>query len=144
MKFALGLLQLSLGFVAFWYGARTADARGMVAAGWLVLGYVLHTSGELCLSPVGLAMVVKLAPLRLVSTVMGTWFLATAFSEYFAGIIAQFTGVTGSGNSIPPPIDTVHVYGDVFGTIAVITIVVSAVCFGLAPLLTRWMHEDEP
>ena len=53
-KFALGLLQLGLGFVALWYGARVADARGMVGVEWLLLAYLLHTTGELCLSPVGL------------------------------------------------------------------------------------------
>ena len=62
VKFALGLLQLGLGFAAFWYGAQTADQRGMVALGWLLLGYLLHTTGELCLSPVGLSMVTKLSP----------------------------------------------------------------------------------
>ncbi|MCA9170219.1 MAG: oligopeptide:H+ symporter, partial [Planctomycetales bacterium] len=56
VKFSLGLIQLGLGFGAFWMGANAADERGMVAAGWLVLGYLLHTMGELCLSPVGLAM----------------------------------------------------------------------------------------
>ena len=81
MKFALGLLQLGLGFGALWYGAQKADARGMVAVSWLLLGYLLHTTGELCLSPVGLSMVTKLSPRRLVSTVMGAWFLATAFSR---------------------------------------------------------------
>jgi hypothetical protein len=55
LKFALGLAQLGLGFGAFWYGAQTADGRGMVLMGWLLLGYLLHTTGELCLSPVGLA-----------------------------------------------------------------------------------------
>ena len=54
LKFALGLLQLGLGFVALWYGAHTADARGMVGVEWLLLAYLLHTTGELCLSPVGL------------------------------------------------------------------------------------------
>ena len=67
----------------------------MVAVTWLFLGYLLHTTGELCLSPVGLSIVTKLSPARLVSTVMGAWFLATAFSQFLAAIIAQFTGVTG-------------------------------------------------
>ncbi len=79
-KFALGLLQLGLGFGALWWGAQHADARGMVGLEWLFLAYLLHTTGELCLSPVGLSMVTRLSPVYLVSTVMGTWFLATAFS----------------------------------------------------------------
>ena len=92
LKFALGLLQLGLGFGALWYGATFASTdRGMVWMGWLLLGYLLHTTGELCLSPVGLSMVTKLSPKRLVSTVMGGWFLATAFSAYLAAIIATFT-----------------------------------------------------
>ena len=115
----------------------------MVALQWLAIGYLLHTTGELCLSPVGLSMVTKLAPARLVSTVMGAWFLATAFSQFLAAIIAQFTGVTGpadSGQTVPAPIDTVDVYGGVFGGIAVMACVVALVCFALSPLLTRWMH----
>ena len=145
-KFALGLLQLGLGFAAFWYGAQTSDARGMVALQWLALGFLLHTTGELCLSPVGLSMVTKLSPAKLVSTVMGAWFLATAFSQFLAAIIAQFTGVAGTGDSgyeVPAPIETVHVYGDVFGSVAVFACATAGVCLLLSPILTRWMHEGE-
>ncbi len=143
-KFSLGLLQLGLGFGAFWYGAQSADERGMVVLGWIFLGYLLHTTGELCLSPVGLSMVTRLSPTRLVSTVMGAWFLATAFSQFLAAIIAQFTGVTEGGYGeglVPVPRDTVHVYGDVFGSIALTAIGSAVVCFLLVPLLKRWMHE---
>jgi POT family proton-dependent oligopeptide transporter len=145
VKFSLGLFQLGLGFVALWYGASMADPRGMVAIFWLLLGYLLHTTGELCLSPVGLSMVIKLSPARMVSTVMGAWFLAMAFSNYLAGMIASFTGVShgsGEGQVIPPPIETVHVYGDIFGKIALTAIASALICFLLSPLLKRWMHEE--
>jgi POT family proton-dependent oligopeptide transporter len=146
VKFALGLFQLGLGFGAFWLGAQAADERGMVALVWLFVGYLLHTTGELCLSPVGLSMVTRLSPARLVSTVMGMWFLATAFSQFLAAIIAQFTGVTQGGNGennvIPVPAETVNVYGDVFGKIAVSAIVSAVICLALAPLLRRWMHGE--
>jgi POT family proton-dependent oligopeptide transporter len=144
-KFALGLLQLGLGFGAFWYGAQSADDRGMVALAWLFLGYLLQTTGELCLSPVGLSMVTKLSPAFLVSTVMGMWFLATAFSQFLAAIIAQFTGVHHGGEeaaAIPVPKDTLHGYGDVFGQISIAAIVSALICFVLSPLLTRWMHQE--
>ena len=145
-KFALGLLQLGLGFGAFWYGAQTADDSGMVGLSWLALGYLLQTTGELCLSPVGLSMITKLSPATLVSTVMGTWFLATAFSQFLAAIIAQFTGVTHGGNAggnmIPPPLETVNIYGGVFGKIAIAAIASAVLCFMLVPLLKRWMHEE--
>ncbi len=147
VKFSLGLLQLGLGFAVFWYGAINADQRGIVAVSWLVLGYVLHTTGELCLSPVGLSMITKLSPKVLVSTVMGAWFLATAFSQYLAAIISQFTGVShggGDANMIPIPLETVNVYGDVFKQIAIAAIICSGVCFALSPLLKKWMHADKP
>jgi POT family proton-dependent oligopeptide transporter len=144
VKFSLGLLQLGLGFGVFWYGAQTADPRGMVALSWLFLGYLLHTTGELCLSPVGLSMITKLSPRRLISTVMGAWFLATAVSQLAAGIIAQFTGVAkGKGSAIPIPKETVHVYGDVYGKVAIAAGISAVLCFAISPLLTRWMHEEE-
>jgi POT family proton-dependent oligopeptide transporter len=146
VKFALGLLQLGLGFGAFWYGAFAADERGMVALGWLFLGYLLQTTGELCLSPVGLSMVTKLSPTRLVSTVMGAWFLATAFSQFLAAIIAQFTGVGHGGNggngAIPIPKETVDIYGDVFWKISLAAIGSAVICFALSPILSHWMHRE--
>src|SRR5690606_4260964 len=132
-------------FGALWYGAQHADERGMVSLSWLFLGYLLHTTGELCLSPVGLSMITRLAPAFLVSTVMGAWFLATAFSQFLAAIIAQFTGVShgeGETGGIPPPIETVNLYGDVFGPIAVTAIASGLVCLALSPILKRWMHEE--
>jgi POT family proton-dependent oligopeptide transporter len=146
IKFALGLMQLGLGFGAFWYGACTADERGMVALGWLFLGYLFQTTGELCLSPVGLSMITKLSPTRLVSTVMGAWFLATAFSQFLAAIIAQFTGVTHGGNgdesTIPIPSESVDVYGGVFGKIAIAAVVSGVLLLVMSPLLRYWMHEE--
>ncbi|MCG8420770.1 MAG: peptide MFS transporter [Proteobacteria bacterium] len=145
VKFAFGLLQLGLGFGAFWYGAQAADDRGMVWLGWLLLGYFLHTMGELCLSPVGLSMVTKLSPKRIVGTVMGAWFLATAFSNFLASLIAQLTGVSHGGDGgqvIPVPSETVGVYGRVFGTIAITAMGSALICFALSPLLQRWMHEE--
>jgi dipeptide/tripeptide permease len=146
VKFALGLLQLGLGFGVFWYAAKTADARGMAGVWCLVVGYLLHTTGELCLSPVGLSMITRLSPAVLVSTVMGAWFLATAFSQFLAGIFAQFTSVENTWGrceaGIPIPKETVDIYGNVFGKIAVAAIISAVICFLLAPLLRRWMHAE--
>ena len=117
----------------------------MVAAFWLLLGYLLHTTGELCLSPVGLSMVTKLSPAHLVSTMMGNWFLATAFAQLLAAIIAQFTGVGEGGEGaggVPIPKETVNVYGDVFFTIAVTAVASGVLCLIIAPVLKMWMHES--
>jgi proton-dependent oligopeptide transporter, POT family len=145
VKFGMGLAQLGLGFVALWYGATQCDDQGMVGVGWLLVGYLLHTTGELCLSPVGLSMVTKLSPARMVGAVMGAWFLATAFSAYLAGLIATLTGVehaAGEEASIPAPLETVGVYGDVFGKIAIAALVSAAIVFVLSPLLKKWMHAE--
>jgi POT family proton-dependent oligopeptide transporter len=145
VKFACGLLLLGLGFGALWYGTQTADARGMVGVGWLLLGYLLHTTGELCISPVGLSMVTKLSPRRIVSTVMGAWYLAISFSSFLGGLIARLTGVSGEEGAaqvIPPPSGTVHLYGDVFGQIGIIASVSALICFALSPLLRKWMHAE--
>lgn len=145
VKFSLGLLQLGLGFGALWYGAQHADGRGMVGASWLLLAYLLHTTGELCLSPVGLSAMTKLSPARIASTVMGAWFLATSFSSLLAGIIATFTGVGHGGGAeertIPPPIESLSVYGDVFGQIGVAATLSAVLLLVLSPFLAKWMHE---
>ncbi len=144
VKFSLGLAQLGLGFGVLWYGAGQADNRGMVNMSWLILGYLLHTTGELCLSPVGLSMVTRLSPSRLVSTVMGAWFLATAFSSLLAGIIATFTGVGHGGGderTIPVPAETLGVYSSVFGQIGIACLISAAVLLAMSPMLVRWMHE---
>ncbi|WP_115719148.1 peptide MFS transporter [Gallaecimonas mangrovi] len=99
IKFALGLLLLGLGFL-FMVGASmqitdgTEDAKASMA--WLVLAYLFHTLGELCLSPVGLSMVTKLAPVKLASFFMGLWFFFTGLANYVAGFIGSFIGVEGN------------------------------------------------
>jgi POT family proton-dependent oligopeptide transporter len=113
---------------------------------YLLLGWVLITTGELCLSPVGLSMITKLSPTRMVSTVMGGWFLATAFSNLLAALIATLTAVGEGGDGvqvIPPPKDTVHVYGDVLGLLALVAMGAAVLCLALSPILTRWMRPDE-
>ena len=145
VKFGLGLLQLAAGFGCFWMGAKTADANGMVGMEWLLLGILLQTTGELCLSPVGLSLVTKLSPAAMGSTIMGAWFLATAFSHLVAAAIAGMTGVSegGEGAVVPPPIETVNVYGNVFGGIAIAAAVSAFILFALSPWLKARMHLSE-
>lgn len=92
MKFALGLAQLGLGFAILVLGASLAQASGMTNVWFLVFGYLLHTTGELCTSPVGLSMVTKLSPPKSVGLVMGAWFLSSSFAHFAASAIAQLTG----------------------------------------------------
>jgi POT family proton-dependent oligopeptide transporter len=142
LKFGLGILQLGAGFYALYYGAVLAQGDGIVAFWWLALGYLLHTTGELCLSPVGLSMITKLSPREITGMMMGTWYLSISFAQYAAGMIAQLTGIeeAGEGAASIAPVDTVMVYGDVFGKIALVAVGVGILVMILSPLINRGTH----
>ncbi len=91
LKFSLGLIQLGLGFVAMVIAAQGAQDGSLVSIWWMILAYMLHTTGELCLSPVGLSTVTRMSPTRLVGFMMGVWFLSNAFAGVLSGIIAGET-----------------------------------------------------
>lgn len=88
IKFAIGLLLLALGFLVIAAGARIVNDQVQVWPTWLISTYLIHTLGELCLSPVGLSTVSKLSPKRLVGQMMGIWFLSSALGNLIAGLIA--------------------------------------------------------
>ena len=87
-KFALGLLGLAAGFFVIAWGAANSTGDSGISPAWLVVTYFLHTVGELCLSPVGLSSVTKLAPKGRVGQMMGVWFIAAALGNLFAGLVA--------------------------------------------------------
>ena len=88
VKFALGLLFLAAGFAVMIGAALIVVSGNKASAGWLTLTFLLHTFGELCLSPVGLSSVTKLAPRKLAGQMMGIWFLATSLGNLLAGLLA--------------------------------------------------------
>ncbi|MEC8158922.1 MAG: peptide MFS transporter [Pseudomonadota bacterium] len=94
-KFGLGIIQVGLGFGALLIGLNNTDSAGLVSAWWLVLAYFLHTSAELCLSPIGLSAVTKLSIARYVGVMMGAWFLASAYGSYLASELAIFFSSIG-------------------------------------------------
>jgi len=86
-KFAMGLVLLGVGFLVMAWGSQYIQA-GKVSPMWLVTTYFFHTVGELCLSPVGLSSMTKLAPKNRVGQMMGVWFIAAALGNLFAGLVA--------------------------------------------------------
>jgi POT family proton-dependent oligopeptide transporter len=88
MKMVFGLTLLGVGFVFMVVGATRAEGGALVSPWWLVAAYAFHTWGELCLSPVGLSYVTKVAPLQFASLMMGVWFLANAAANKVAGTLA--------------------------------------------------------
>ncbi len=88
LKFAFGLILLGMGFLVMYFAAKIAASGDIAAPTWLIFTYMLHTFGELSLSPVGLSLVTKLSPQRYGGQMMGMWFLAVALGNLFAGLIA--------------------------------------------------------
>ena len=87
-KFGLGLIQLGIGFLVMFVASKLVVSGDSVLPTWLFFTYLLHTTGELCLSPVGLSSISKLAPKRFVSQMMGIWFLGSALGNIIAGLVA--------------------------------------------------------
>ncbi|MEO7064749.1 MAG: peptide MFS transporter [Dokdonella sp.] len=132
-KFGMGLIGNALGFAVLMYALSSlVDTKGMIPLWTLVLCYVLQTAGELCLSPIGLSMVTKLAPIRLVGLGMGGWFLSTAIGNNLAGLFAA--GVSGeSGMTVTSALD-----GYTFGFW--ILLGGGVLLFLIAPLINKLMH----
>ncbi len=87
VKFALGLLFLGLGFIVMSAASAASQDGNLVSPMWLVTVYFLHTVAELCLSPIGLSMISKLSPQKIVSVMMGLWFASIALANYMAGVL---------------------------------------------------------
>jgi proton-dependent oligopeptide transporter, POT family len=161
-KFAYGIAQLGIGFLVFAFGARFASETGQVPFLFLIIGYFLITTGELFISPIGLSMVTRLSPAKIVSFMMGVWFLSMSFAHYFAGIIAKFTTqeVTANGSILeritvavtglsPEGItdrgigfSTLLSYTNVFTSIGVIAIALAVLAMILTPLIRKLMHGE--
>lgn len=135
VKFALGIAQAGLGFGALAYGAQFPDEAGLVSAWWLILAYLLHTTGELCLSPVGLSAVTKLSVPGVVGVMMGTWFLATAYSSYVA---AQIAAVAAAPN-LSGAAESVSGYVTLFDQLLWIGLAGGLTLLVLTPVLKRLM-----
>jgi len=140
VKFGLGILQAGLGFGALVFGAQFPDQSGQVAMIWLVLAYLLHTTGELCLSPVGLSAVTKLSIGNVVGVSMGTWFLATALSETVAQRIGKMAAMASSGGEVTNSASALGTYTELFSFLMYFGIGMGIVMIVISPLLRRWMH----
>jgi len=134
-KFGLALIQVGLGFLVFVWGAKTVGMAAMTPVFFVFLIYLLHTTGELCLSPVGLSAMTRLSPVHLGSFIMGAWFYMTAVGQFVAGKIGEATG--GESGEMSKEL-TLTIYNQ----IGWLTIGVAALVLVVSPFVTRWMHLD--
>lgn len=172
VKFAAGLALLGFGFLLLGWSDGFASVREVTVADqavtaatvpliFLIGGYFFHTVGELCLSPVGLSMVTKLAPKNITAMVMGAWFMSSAVAHHIAGIIAKLTTVDTEANITPGKLaidqgiissaddystqalqsfDNLAQYTSVFEVLGWIAVACGVFVFAISPLLKRWMH----
>ncbi|RJX70134.1 MFS transporter [Vibrio sinensis] len=131
IKFAFALFFLALGFLCM-VGAviqQGGDLNVKTSMMWLVGAFFFHTLGELCISPIGLSLVTKLAPLRLASLMMGAWFGFNAIANYVAGLIGSHVGELGTMA--------------IFGGIAIAATISGLILLIFASTLVKWMHGAE-
>jgi POT family proton-dependent oligopeptide transporter len=140
VKFGLGIIQAGLGFGALVLGAQFPDEAGKVAMIWLVLAYLLHTTGELCLSPVGLSAVTKLSIGRVVGVSMGTWFLATALSETVATRLGKMAAIDTHGGEVVESANALATYTQLFEFLMYVGVGVGVFILLVSPLLRKGMH----
>ena len=129
IKMVCGLLLTGIGFVCMVAAVFDQRANGKASMIWLVLAYLFHTMGELCISPVGLSMVTKLAPLRLASLMMGVWFLINFFANLLAGYIGAYAESAGEMT--------------VFAGLAGVLTVFALGLWSFSGKLVDWMHGAE-
>lgn len=140
MKFALGILQLGVGFLVTLVAVNFAEDY-KVPLLTLVMLYMLHTTGELFLSPIGLSMVTKLAPKEIAGTAMGGWFLSFAIANFVAGKIAALTGIEHGGGGEAVDLGAqLEQYTSIFGNIGFVLVGFAVLIMLLRKPLNKLMH----
>jgi POT family proton-dependent oligopeptide transporter len=162
IKFGLAHLGLGIGFGFLAYSAQFMDEAAKVPMLFFIIGNLFITIGELCISPVGLSKITELTPKKLVSFMMGVWFLSVSFAHHIAGIVAklttqkldlsedsfsntfitQITGITAKTLSENPieNLQSLAAYTSIFAQIALIAFAFALLTFALSPLLKKMMH----
>jgi POT family proton-dependent oligopeptide transporter len=137
-KFGVGLLCMGLGFAVLNLGIGQATPEGNVYWYFLLGLYLVHTCGELCLSPVGLSMVTKLAPEKVTGMVMGAWFLAIACGNFIASKFS--TLAAQEAGKVSTALEKAHAYGTVFNYVCVVGVVIGVALLVGSRWINRGMH----
>lgn len=147
LKFAFGIIQLALGFLITQVGMLFVNDAFQVPLLTLLFLYLLHTTGELFLSPIGLSMVTKLSPKNIAGTAMGGWFLSFAIANYVGGKIAAFIGGGGHGSGeetvVASASEGLQNYLSVFTTIGFVLLTIALIIIVLNKPLKKLLHGVE-
>lgn len=136
VKFGLGFLFLAGGFYVFYYTKFFATAEGITSLNVFTLGWLIITFGELCLSPIGMSVMTKLSPKKLQAGMMGMWFLASAYGQYFAGLLGRDIAVASKNST---NLEKLIVYADGYKQLALYALIAGIALILISPLVKRLM-----
>lgn len=136
VKFGLGFLFLAGGFYVFYYTKFFANAAGITSLNVFTLGWLVITFGELCLSPIGMSVMTKLSPRKLQAGMMGMWFLASAYGQYFAGLLGADIAKASENST---NLEKLIVYADGYKQLAVYALFAGVALILISPLVKRLM-----
>ncbi|GJM01735.1 MAG: peptide ABC transporter [Rhodomicrobium sp.] len=140
LKFSLALMQVGLGFLVLVWGASYAGVDHKVPLIFLMLAYLLHTTGELFISPVGLSQMTKLATATLISTLMAVWFLSSAWAQWLGALVAKLTASKTVAGQVLDPAHSLARYVEVFYEIGLYAIGLGVLLMLFSKLLNKLAH----
>jgi POT family proton-dependent oligopeptide transporter len=136
VKFGLGFLFLAVGFYIFYASKFFSNENGISSLGLFAFGWFIITFGELCLSPIGTSVMTKLSPQKLQAVIMGMWFLASAYGQYFAGLLgANIASASENASNI----EKLNIYADGYKQLGFYALIAGVVLILLSPLIKKLM-----
>lgn len=138
VKFGLGFLFLAGGFWVFYYTKFFADPDGKTSLDLFTLGWFVITFGELCLSPIGMSAMTKLSPQKTQAVIMGMWFLASAYGQYFAGLLGA--GIAEASKNATN-LQKLNTYADGYQQLAIYALIAGVVLIAISPLVRKLMQD---
>lgn len=137
IKFGLAFLFLSLGFYLFYYTRFFADANGVTSLNIFTFGWMIVTFGELFLSPIGLSLMTKLSPKHLWGVMMGMWFLASAYGQYFAGLLGANIAEASENST---NMEKLIIYAEGYKQLGIYALIAGIALLAISPLIKKLMH----
>jgi proton-dependent oligopeptide transporter, POT family len=138
IKFGMAFLFLAAGFFIFFGNRMFSDSNGVTSLNVFTLGWLVITIGELCLSPIGMSIMTKLAPQKLQAIMMGMWFLASAYGQYFAGILGANIAKASNESTA---LDKLGIYCEGYKQLAIYAVVCGVVLILISPLVRKLMGD---
>jgi POT family proton-dependent oligopeptide transporter len=138
VKFGIAFLFLAAGFYIFYYTKFFANTQGITSLNLFTFGWFIITFGELCLSPIGMSIMTKLSPKKTQAVIMGMWFLASAYGQYFAGLLgANIAGASENSTNL----EKLMIYADGYKQLAIYALVAGVILILISPLVKKLMGE---